>query len=111
MIPQHLMTAPVVLVYNQVTNSYNSSGAAAKPSVSVLAYFQPRRANTLLQPMGAVQDVDYSIIVQPDTDVDELYGAEIRGELFLIDGPPMPHWNPVTAEVEYIRVDLRKGQS
>lgn len=111
MIPQNLMTANVILKYTQPTNSYNSSAAASKPDATVLAYFQPRRATTLLQPMGAVQDVDYSIIVQPDTDVDDLYGAEIRGETFLIDGPPMPHWNPMSSEVEYIRVDLRKGQS
>ncbi len=108
MLPAHLLTATVTLVYDQIhNNSYNSS-APAKPNVDVRAYFRPRRSNTVVNG-GELLTADYSIMLNWDVDVEGLAGVIVNGETFALDGPPMPHWNPVQGSVEYVRIDLRQG--
>jgi hypothetical protein len=107
MLPAHLLTATVTLVYEQAGNSYNSS-APAKPDVDVRAYFRPRRSNTVVNG-GELLTADYSIMLNWDVDVEGLAGVIVNGEMFALDGPPMPHWNPVQGSVEYVRIDLRQG--
>jgi hypothetical protein len=107
MLPAHLLTATVTLVYEQAGNSYNSS-APAKPNVDVRAYFRPRRSNTVVNG-GELLTADYSIMLNWDVDVEGLAGVIVNGEMFALDGPPMPHWNPVQGSVEYVRIDLRQG--
>ena len=107
MLPAHLLTATVTLVYEQAENSYNSS-VAAKPNVDVRAYFRPRRSNTVVNG-GELLTADYSLMLNWDVDVEGLAGVIVNGETFMLDGPPMPHWNPVKGSVEYVRVDLRQG--
>jgi len=105
MLPSHLLTATVTLVYEQAENGYNSS-APAKQSVDVRAYYRARRSNTLVQG-GELLTADYSIMLNWDADVEGLTGVIVNGDQFLLDGPPMPHWNPMTGSVEYVRIDLR----
>jgi len=105
MLPSYLLTATVTLVYDQAENGYNSS-APAKPSVDVRAYYRARRSNTLVQG-GELLTADYSIMLNWDVDIEGLTGVVINGEEFLLDGPPMPHWNPMTGSTEYVRIDLR----
>lgn len=105
MLPNHLLTATVTLRFAAPENSYNSS-APAKPDVDVRAYFRARRSNTLVQG-GELLTADYSIMLNWDVDIEGLTGVVINGEEFLLDGPPMPHWNPMTGSTEYVRIDLR----
>ena len=105
MLPSYLLTATVTLVYDQAENGYNSS-APAKPDVNVRAYYRARRSNTLVQG-GELLTADYSIMLNWDVDIEGLTGVVINGEEFLLDGPPMPHWNPMTGSTEYVRIDLR----
>ena len=107
MLPAHLLTATVTLKYESAENSYNSS-APAKPSVDVRAYFRPRRSNTLISG-GELLGADYSLMLNWDADVEGLAAVVVNGQMFMLDGPPMPHWNPVTGSVEYVRIDLRQG--
>ena len=107
MLPAHLLTATVTLVYEQAENGYNSS-VVAKPNVDVRAYFRPRRSNTVVNG-GELLTADYSIMLNWDVDVEGLAGVIVNGETFALDGPPMPHWNPVQGSVEYVRIDLRQG--
>lgn len=105
MLPSHLLTATVTLLFQAAENGYNSS-AAAKPSVDVRAYYRARRSNTLVQG-GELLTADYSIMLNWDVDIEGLTGVIVNGDQFLLDGPPMPHWNPMTGSVEYVRIDLR----
>lgn len=107
MLPSHLLTAKVTLHFESTPNSYNYS-AVAKPSADARAYFRPRRSNTLING-GELLSADYSLMLNPSVDVEGLASVEIQGESFMLDGPPMPHWNPVTGQVEYVRIDLRQG--
>ena len=107
MLPAHLLTATVTLTYESAGNSYNSS-ASAKPDVDVRAYFRPRRSNTVVSG-GELLTADYSLMLNWDVDVEGLAGVIVNGEMFALDGPPMPHWNPVRGSVEYVRIDLRQG--
>ena len=50
---------------------------------------------------------DYSVMLNWNVDIEGLTGVIINGEEFLLDGPPMPHWNPMTGSIEYVRIDLR----
>ena len=111
MISTSMMTADVTLTYK----TEGSVDAYNRPSVSessstVKAYYRGRRTNTLVDG-GDILKTDSQIILQPDTVTDGLVSVTIHNETFSIDGEPVPHWNPRTAQIEYIAVYLRKGNS
>jgi len=114
MIPAHLMTADITIHYRGATvrDSYNQVVHVGKggTSVAVKGYYRPRRSNTIVSG-GDVLTSDASIILQPSVSVDNIESVEIESHRFEPDGEPMPHWNPLKNEIEYVRIDLRKGNN
>jgi hypothetical protein len=113
MIPSHLMTADITIEYasHSVTyNSYHQEVKGAPTVVTTKGYYRPRRSNTIVSG-GDVLTSDASVIVQPGTRYDGISSVTVEGHRFEPDGEPMPHWNPLKSAVEYIRIDLRKGNN
>jgi adenine deaminase len=108
------MTADITIHYQGPTtrDAYNQVVHTGKggTSVTVKGYYRPRRSNTIVAG-GDVLTSDASIIIQADVKYTEIESVMIEGQRFEPDGEPMPHWNPLKNAIEYIRIDLRKGNN
>ncbi|MFZ9392584.1 MAG: hypothetical protein ACO28P_01390 [Ilumatobacteraceae bacterium] len=109
MIPSHLLTTTVTLAH-RVQSGFDSYHQPTHTITTedVPGYYRPRRANTVVSG-GEVEKSDESVIINAGPVLTDLDHVIVDGETFRLDGEPMNHWNPLRSQVEYVRIDLRRG--
>jgi hypothetical protein len=110
MIPAHLMTAEVVLTHRDTVavDRYNLPSGASKRTETVLAYYRPRRTESVVD--GGEQVVAGMLLyLQPDVVTDHIESVQIEGKRYAPDGQAQPHWHPQTSKVMYQTLLLRRG--
>jgi hypothetical protein len=108
-IPARLMTADVTLAHRvpDAPDAYNQPTFTIRLE-TVKGYYLPRRSNTVVS-SGEVEKSDESVMINPGPKVDDLDHVIVDGERFGVDGEAMNHWNPRSASIGYVRIDLRRG--
>jgi hypothetical protein len=112
MIPNYLMTYPVEIQYRgpAVRDRYNLpiSDASSRKSVTVKAYFRPRRSESDVD--GGEQILAGMLLVlPPEVETEGIELVIIEGKRYMPDGQARPHWHPIYQRVVYRSLVLRRG--
>lgn len=110
MLSTSLLTLDVILHYRTsgTPNSYNQPSTGTPSSVTVKGYLRPLRTNTTVTG-GEEITSDASMIVQPLDTPTGIVSVEAGGRRYNVDGEPVAHVNPISGQVAYHQIYLRRG--
>lgn len=112
MLPSHLMTTTVSIEYagEAGIDRYNRPVRGDSEIVEVPAYYRPRRTDTTVN-KGELITAAMQLFLQPSVDLTDAIAVHVDGRRYSIDGQPQTHWNPLSKQIQYHVVLLRRGTS